>query len=127
MKLLKFYLIIFVLTLSCTRIFSQEVESGGSPYSIFGIGDLSFYTSTRTYSMGITGISLFGNYVNNLNPATMTKLNSTLISLQANYGFLKSANDISENKVSNGNVLGINLGIPFDQGRGWVFSLGFNP
>ncbi|MDQ3194601.1 MAG: hypothetical protein M3P82_06335, partial [Bacteroidota bacterium] len=76
---------------------------------------------------GITGVSLFGNYINNLNPATMTKIKSTLISLQANYGFLKSTNEISENKVSNGNVLGINIGIPFDQKKGLVFSLGFNP
>lgn len=107
--------------------FSQEDESGGSPYSIFAIGDLTTYTSTRTYSMGIVGNSLFGNYVNNLNPATLTKLNSTLISINADYGFLKSSNATSENKTSNGNVRGINIGIPFDQGRGWVFSLGFNP
>ncbi len=78
--------------------------------------------------MGILGTSLFGNYVNNLNPATMTKLNSTTISngCQLRISEICQTN-ISENDVSNGNVLGVNIGIPFDQIRGWVFSLGFNP
>jgi len=124
----KFLTIFFILlTIITGRSLAQEENSGGSPYSIFGIGDLSYYTSTRTYSLGITGVSLFGNYVNNLNPATMTKLNATTISTNFYYGFLKSTNGTLENKVSNGNVLGVNIGIPFDQGRGWVMSLGFNP
>lgn len=127
MKRIKFIILLSVLIFANIRGFSQENESGGSAYSIFGIGDINYYTSTRTYTMGILGTSLFGNYVNNLNPATMTKLNSTLITINGNYGFLKTANDISENNVSNGNVLGVNIGIPFDQIRGWVFSLGFNP
>ncbi|MEO6694087.1 MAG: hypothetical protein ABIY50_13960 [Ignavibacteria bacterium] len=122
----KILIILFILSVSGLS-HSQEENSGGSPYSIFGIGDLSYYSSTRTYSMGITGVSLFGNYVNNLNPATMTKLNATTISTNFNYGFLKSSNGTLENKVSNGNVLGVNIGIPFDQKRGWVMALGFNP
>jgi len=124
----KFSIIFFILLIIITgRSIAQEENSGGSPYSIFGIGDLSYYTSTRTYSLGITGVSLFGNYVNNLNPATITKLNATTISTSFNYGFLKSTNGTLENKVSNGNVLGVNIGIPLDQGKGWVMSLGFNP
>lgn len=127
MRRSKFMIALAVMLLVCGNSYSQQVQSGGSPYSLFGIGDMTFYSSTRAYSMGITGISLMGNYVNNLNPATLGKLNSTLFAINANYGFLKSTNDISENKVSNGNVLGVNIGIPFDQGRGWVMSLGFNP
>ncbi len=127
MKRVKLIIIVFTILLSGQKIYSQELQTNGSPYSIFGIGDQNYVTSVRTYSMGIQGISLFGNYVNNLNPATLTKMTSTLIIVDANYGFLKSTNDISENNVSNGNVLGINIGIPFDQVRGWVMSLGFNP
>lgn len=127
MRKLKTYIIIFVTLFSCGKAFSQELQTVGSAYSIFGIGDLNYYTSTRTYSMGIQGISLFGTYVNNLNPATLTKMKSTLISVNANYGFLKSTNVNSQTEVSNGNVLGFNIGIPFDQVRGWVMSIGFNP
>jgi len=120
-------ILLFSITISGNSVYSQNETSGGSAYSIFGIGDLSYYSSTRTYAMGILGTSLTGNYINSFNPAAITKLRSTLISTNFNYGFLKSSNDISENKVSNGNVLGINIGIPFDQGRGWVLGLGFNP
>jgi len=127
MKILKSKILLLAFLLMSANLFAQEEDGAGSAYSIFGIGDLNNYSSTRTYSMGILGNALFGNYVNNLNPATMTKLNSTLISINGNYGFLKSTNGIEQNKVSNGNVLGVNIGIPFDQGRGWVFSLGFNP
>lgn len=119
--------LILVLLFNGICIKAQNQNSGGSPYSIFGIGDLSYYTSTRTYSMGIVGTSLFGNYVNNLNPATSTKLNSTTISTNFNYGFLKSSSGTDQNEISSGNVLGMNIGIPFDQGRGWVMTLGFNP
>lgn len=127
MRKLKTYIIIFVIFLSFGNLYSQELQTVGSAYSIFGIGELNYYTSTRTYSMGIQGISLFGNYLNNLNPATLTKMKSTLISVNANYGFLKSSNVNSQTEVSNGNVMGFNIGIPFDQVRGWVMSLGFNP
>lgn len=119
------FLLFFVLT--GIKSYSQNENPGGSPYSLFGIGDISYYSSTRTYTMGIVGTSLFGNYVNNFNPAAVTKINSTIISTNFNYGFLKSSNGTEQNKISNGNVLGINIGIPFDQARGWVLALGFSP
>ena len=126
MNRLRNILTVFLMVIS-VNIYSQNQNEGGSPYSIFGIGDLNYNTSTRTYSMGIGGTALFGNYVNSLNPATVTKLNSTLIATNFYYGFLKSSNGIVENKISNGNILGVNIGIPFDQIRGWVMTIGFNP
>ncbi|MEO8210520.1 MAG: hypothetical protein ABI840_08155 [bacterium] len=127
MMKLKILVIFSIIIFSNIKSYSQEINSGGSPYSVFGLGDLIYYSSPRTYSMGITGTSLFGNYINNLNPATISKLNATTISIDANYGFLKSTSEANINEVSNGNVLGFNIGIPFDQGRGWVLALGFNP
>ena len=120
-------ILFFSITISGNSVYSQNETSGGSAYSIFGIGDLSYYSSTRTYAMGILGTSLSGNYINSFNPASISKLRSTLISTNFNYGFLKSSNDISENKVSNGNVLGINIGISFYQCRVCVLGLCFNP
>ncbi|MCY7362114.1 MAG: hypothetical protein LH629_08635, partial [Ignavibacteria bacterium] len=124
----KLILILFVLIISplCKAQVTTEFD-GGSPYSIFGIGDVNYYTSTRTYSMGILGTSLFGNYVNTYNPAALTKLQNTIITTNFNYGFLRSSNNVSQNEISDGNVLGLNIGIPFDQDRGWTLSLGFNP
>jgi hypothetical protein len=124
---IKVLIIFFIMIFSFGKGYSQELNSTGSPYSIFGLGDLIYFTSPRTYSMGIVGASLFGNYLNTLNPAALTKLTATTISLDANYGFLKSSSEVLQNENSNGNVLGFNIGIPFDRGRGWVMSLGFNP
>jgi hypothetical protein len=119
--------VLLLLLLLSNRSFSQDEFSGGSPYTVFGIGDINYFTSARTYAMGSLGISLFGNYVNNLNPAAQTKLNHTMASTVFNYGFLKSTDGTTDNKVSNGNVTGINIGIPFNQNNGWVFTIGFNP
>lgn len=124
---LKFLFISIVIIFSSVESYSQELNSGGSPYSLFGIGDVIYFTSPRTYSMGIVGVSLYGNYLNTLNPATLTKLTATNISLSANYGFLKSSSSVKQTEISNGNVLGFNIGIPFDRENGWVMSLGFNP
>lgn len=124
----KFPALVFVLTLLVSvPSYSQEQDAGGSPYSLFGIGDLINYSSSRTYSMGILGTSLFGNYVNSYNPASLAKLRFTSLSFAFNYGFFSSENESSSSKLSNGNVLGFNIGIPISQGNGWVFSLGFNP
>ncbi|MFZ1321578.1 MAG: hypothetical protein WAT71_08495 [Ignavibacteria bacterium] len=123
----KLLIILALLSLFSKPSLSQVEIAGGSPYSLFGIGDILYFTSQRTYGMGITGVSLLGNYVNNLNPATVTRINATTINLNFNYGFLKSKSSTSVNNVSNGDLLGINIGIPFDQSRGWVMTLGFNP
>ena len=128
--MMKSVLILLLFTLTFTVRLSAQNQNelnGGSPYSIFGIGDLNYYTSTRTYSMGILGTALFGNYTNNLNPAALTKLKFTNLNTNVIYGFLKSTSSVSENNISDGNVVGINLGIPFDQVRGWGMSIGFNP
>ncbi len=105
----------------------QQLDAGGSPYSLFGIGDIVNYSSNRTYGMGISGTSLFGEYVNTSNPAALAKLRFTDLTLAMNYGFFKSENSTTSNDLSNGNVLGFNIGIPISQGNGWVMSLGFNP
>lgn len=128
MKLLRNILLV-CLSLCCLPVFAQEREedAGGSPYSLFGIGDQFYFSSNRTYSMGIVGTSLFGNYINTFSPASLAKLRYTDINLSFNYGFLKSANAATSNEFSNGNVLGFNIAIPFSQGNGWVLGLGFNP
>jgi long-subunit fatty acid transport protein len=63
-----------------------------------------------------------GNYVNNLNPAANGELKFTNISVSLNYGFLK----LSKSNISDGNVNGINLGIPLSTERGMVLTMGFN-
>jgi len=124
-KLLKIFVILNLLV--SVSSFAQEEDAGGSPYSIFGIGDVISFSSNRTHSMGILGTSLFGNYVNSYNPAALAKLRFTDITFSMNYGFFSTENSSSTSKLSDGNVMGFNIGIPISQGSGWVMSLGFNP
>jgi hypothetical protein len=48
-------------------------------YSIFGVGELSYSTSTRTEGMGILGLGLYGNYTNAVNPAAWSRIQSTIL------------------------------------------------
>ena len=120
----KFFILVFLFA-NCSN--AQDDFTAGSPYSIFGLGDLEYFTNMRNDAMGIQGIGLYGNHVNNLNPAANTKLSYSNFSISAKYGFLKSTDGTLTNEVSNGNVNGINIGIPFNQNNGWSLILGFNP
>lgn len=119
-------IIIFPLVL-VSGAFAQDDFPVGSPYTIFGIGDLNYTTSVRTNSMGVQGISLLGNYLNSSNPAAYTKLPYTSFSVLFNYNFLKSSNGTTSISSSNGNAFGLNVGIPMSTVNGLSLSLGFNP
>lgn len=123
----KIILIFLGLLLSFNIASAQDEFPGGSPYSVFGIGDLKYNTSLRTLGMGIQGVGLLGNYINNMNPASNIFLEYTKFSFAVDYGFLKSSNATSSLKSSDGNVTGMNIGIPFSRTNGWVMNLGINP
>jgi len=124
----KIKIIIFAIIILFGRnIFAQNDFSQGSPYTAFGIGDLQYTGNIRTVSMGILGISLFGNSANDINPAGNTKLSFTDISLGFKYTFLNSSNSITNSKNSNGNVSGVDIGIPLNKDLGWSMNLGFIP
>lgn len=123
----KIFLILVFPLMFASSIFAQDDFPAGSPYTIFGIGDLNYSTSIRTTGMGIQGISLTGNYINNLNPAALSKIPYTSFSVLFNYNFLKSSNGVTTVNSSNGNAFGINIGIPISQEQGWSLALGFNP
>jgi len=110
-----------------TSIFAQDDFPAGSPYTIFGIGDINYSTAIRTTGMGIQGVSLTGNYINSLNTAALSKLPYTSFSMLFNYNFLKSSDGTRTVSSSNGNAFGLNIGIPISQEQGWSLALGFNP
>jgi len=127
-KRVKRFLLLMVIPLMfAANANAQNEFQTGSPYNIFGIGELNYISSMRTSGMGIQGISLTGNYINNLNPASLSKLPYTTISVLFNYNFLKSSNGVQSASSSNGNAFGMNMGIPISQEQGWSLALGFNP
>lgn len=117
-----FVKILFLILFFTINVHSQDEFPLGSPYTAFGLGDMQYLSSTRTDAMGIQGISLMGNSVNNLNPASNAELKFTEISLSLKYGFLK----LAKSNISDGNVNGVNIGIPLSTQRGMTLVLGFN-
>jgi len=84
----KVFLISALIFVSCSNVFSQNIADEfplGSPYSIFGIGDVQYSNGIRTESMNIQGISLYGNNINNINPAANTRLAFTNISVEFSF------------------------------------------
>jgi hypothetical protein len=108
--------------------FAQDEEfKRGSPYSVFGVGDLELSTGLRTESMGILGLSLTGAFINNLNATSNSDLPMTKISIGFKYGFLRSSTSTSDFSKSDGDVTGVNIGVPLWKEKGVTITAGFNP
>ncbi|KAA0211539.1 hypothetical protein FBQ84_02410 [Ignavibacteria bacterium CHB1] len=118
-------IILFVIATSILRAQTDEFEPG-SPYTIFGVGELNYSNSLRTRSMGINGIGLSGDYVNSLNPAANYDMSYTRISLNGKYSFYKYSDATSTGQDSDGKVDGLNIGIPISNEKGISLFLGFN-
>lgn len=117
--------ILFILFYS-TSVFSQVDKNGGSVYSIFGLGDLSYSSGNRTDAMGIMGIGLYGEYTNTMNPAAWTRIQTTIFTTRFNLDNISSSDGTNTAKRTYGNFEGFNLSIPLNKGNGWIFDLGVN-
>ena len=120
---LKLLFLVLVLTGSS---FAQVDKNGGSIYSIFGLGDLSYSSSNRTDGMGIMGIALYGDYTNSNNPAAWTRIPTTIFTSKFNLENIRSSDGINTSKRTYGNFEGFDLSIPLNKGNGWIFNLGIN-
>ncbi|MBM4157464.1 MAG: hypothetical protein FJ216_01635 [Ignavibacteria bacterium] len=118
---------LIIILFSFITAYSQDEFSAGSPYNIYGLGDYIYSSSIRTDAMGIQGIALYGDYVNNMNPASNSRLSFTNLTASAEYYLQKSSDNNISSRFSDLNVNGFNIGIPFSQNNGWVLTLGFNP
>jgi hypothetical protein len=115
-----------VLLFSATGIFSQADKNGGSIYSLFGLGDLSYSSSNRTDAMGILGIGLYGDYTNSLNPAAWTRIPSTIFTSKFNFENIRSSDGTNSAERTYGNFEGFNLSVPLNKGNGWILDFGVN-
>jgi hypothetical protein len=112
--------------LSAATLFAQVDKNGGSIYSLFGLGDLNYSSSNRTDGMGIMGISLYGSYANSLNPASWTKIQTTIFSCKFNFENIKSTDGTNTAKRTYGDFEGFDISIPLNKGNGWIIDLGIN-
>jgi hypothetical protein len=118
--------VILLFIIAGSSLMSQSDKNGGSIYSIFGLGDLSYSSSNRTDGMGILGIGLYGNYTNSMNPAAWTGIQSTIFTSKFNLENIRSSDGTNKAERTYGNFEGFNLSIPLNKGNGWIIDLGVN-
>src|SRR5438552_1515031 len=126
LKFLKILLLVLLVTpcvITPGNLFAQVDKNGGSLYSIFGLGDLNYSTSTRPDAMGIMGIALYGRYSNSLNPAAWTRIPVTSFSTKMELARINSTDGINTAKRTYGNFETFGLAIPLNKGNGWIFDL----
>ncbi|MEG8947264.1 hypothetical protein [Rosettibacter firmus] len=102
--------------------------SGGSIYSRFGLGDFYQSFSSRRMAIGELGIAINDyDYLNNLNPASWSKLRLTRIET----GIIYHGNNISSNSssvyYSQTIFTGFMLGFPIDHDYGISLTAGLLP
>ncbi len=124
MKMKKYLILPAIILFSTGSLFAQIIDkNGGSLYSIFGIGELNYSTSTRTDGMGIMGIALYGKYSNSVNPATWTQIPNTRFTTKIDMGRINATDGSSTSGRNFGGFETFDLAIPLNESNGWIFDL----
>jgi len=102
--------------------------SGGSSYSIYGVGDLRAASGARSAGMGYTGIGLADiGYINALAPASWARLNRARLEASLLYEGFNSTDGVHDRYLSRADFNGALLAIPISQANGIVMVAGIVP
>lgn len=102
--------------------------SGGSTYSVLGLGDLRYMPGTRSAGMGYTGIALTSlQYINPDAPATWARINRMRINAGMLYEGFNTKDARISRYLSSMNFAGAMMAIPVSPSNGIVFGAGFTP
>lgn len=117
-----------IFQLSYTTSNAQIATS--SPYSRYGIGDLSGKGFSQGFAMGGTNIALQNDttalfFINSGNPGSYPTIRLTTAELGINYSRLQLQSASTKNTVNNGSVGFISLAFPFK--KWWGASAGLIP
>jgi hypothetical protein len=105
-----FLLIIACLVSNSGRVGAQSVSS---PYSVFGIGEITEHTLSRYYAMGSIGIgSSHSSSVNLLNPASYSDLVFTTIDAAGYYKYTRLKSSSRQTFLSSSGLQGISFVFP---------------
>ena len=107
---------------------AARAGSGGSVYSIFGIGDIQYLPSATSQGMGYTGIGLpSAATINSMQPASWARINRVRVDAGLLYEGFKSSDADKSVYLANTNFNGALLAIPISTDNGIVTVLGFTP
>lgn len=110
-------------------IVSAEAQHGtSSPYSMYGVGLLTFREEATSSGLGHSGIAVAPkNWVNTTNPAALNKLDSLTFyfNMQLKVFYGHEDNGSEKQSVYSANIDGITMA--FRCTRFWACALGYNP
>ncbi len=102
--------------------------SGGSSYSIFGVGDIRYASGVRSAGMGYTGLGLSDiGYINAFAPATWARINRVRLEASLLYEGYGSTDGTHNRYLSRADFNGALLAIPLSQPDGIVMVAGIVP
>jgi hypothetical protein len=121
---------IFILNTLCSPHNTTSAQTTSSPYSRYGIGDLSGRGFAQGFAMGGTNIALQNDttamfFVNSGNPASYSNIRLTTADLGLNFNSLELQNTGGKQRINNASLSYLSLAFPFK--KWWVASVGLLP
>lgn len=109
----------------CNR---ADAGSGGSAYSLLGLGDIRYTPGARAAGMGYAGLGLAApQYINGASPATWFRIDRTRLEGSALYEGFNSTDGVGKRYLARLDFNGALLAVPISSSDGIVFVGGFLP
>jgi hypothetical protein len=119
--------LILIATL-CFMVHTTTAGSGGSFYSIFGLGDIRHAAGVRSNGMGFTGVGLSTTTnINGNSPASWSRIDRTRLEAGFLYEGFRSSDGSRSIFLANSDFNGALIAIPISPASGVVFVGGFIP
>ena len=107
---------------------AAEAQNGGSAYSRYGIGDIRYFSSSRSIGMGGSSFALLSaNSIDDANPALWARIARTQFSASALYEGFSASDSRKSGYFSNASFNGFMLAVPVVTQWGIVFAGGITP
>ncbi len=102
--------------------------SGGSTYSILGLGDIRYTPGAQSEGMGYAGIALLNPlYIDGLSPATWSRIDRVRLEGSAFYEGFNSTDGITSRYLARMDFHGALFAVPVSRASGIVVVAGFTP
>ncbi len=129
-KLLFYLSVQFILACVFSITASAQTITNSSPYSRYGIGDLSGKGFSQGFAMGGTNIAMQNDttamfFINSGNPASYSNIRLTTAEIGANFNRVNLESSDAKQAVNNASLAYFALAFPFK--KWWVGSIGLVP
>ena len=102
--------------------------SGGSTYSLLGLGDIRYVPGARSEGMGYAGLALFSpQYIDGMAPATWSRIDRVRLEGSAFYEGFNSTDGTTSRYLARMDFHGILFAVPVSRASGIVVVTGFTP